>query len=177
MNSPNPVHVIGANGHFHSRGTRFDIYSWDGVTPTTLTNSIAQSQSVVDHSITLTGLQPDTVYYYRVTSTDVAPAANATTEPAGAPASFMFSTLHLGDTMFHGYWWRMALWHGPFDVVLVPVCDGHGRNVFWFQRSRMHVPVVAIPASAAATADEDVVWLTMVEMTMEIAERTNTNRT
>ncbi|UUY03331.1 MBL fold metallo-hydrolase [Svornostia abyssi] len=29
--------------------------------------------------------------------------------------------LHLGDTMFHGYWWRMALRHGPFDVVLVPV--------------------------------------------------------
>jgi L-ascorbate metabolism protein UlaG (beta-lactamase superfamily) len=29
--------------------------------------------------------------------------------------------LHLGDTMFHGWWWRMALRHGPFDVVLVPV--------------------------------------------------------
>src|SRR4051794_12437499 len=29
--------------------------------------------------------------------------------------------LHLGDTMFHGYWWRMAHSHGPFDVVLVPV--------------------------------------------------------
>jgi L-ascorbate metabolism protein UlaG (beta-lactamase superfamily) len=29
--------------------------------------------------------------------------------------------LHLGDTIFHGYWWRMALRHGPFDAVLVPV--------------------------------------------------------
>ena len=29
--------------------------------------------------------------------------------------------LHLGDTTFHGYWWRMARRHGPFDVVLVPV--------------------------------------------------------
>ncbi|MFL5886438.1 MAG: MBL fold metallo-hydrolase [Thermoleophilaceae bacterium] len=29
--------------------------------------------------------------------------------------------LHLGDTMFHGYWWRMAHRHGPFDAVLVPV--------------------------------------------------------
>ena len=28
--APNPVHVIGANGHFHSRGTTFDIYTWDG---------------------------------------------------------------------------------------------------------------------------------------------------
>ena len=29
--------------------------------------------------------------------------------------------LHLGDTSFHGGWWRMALRHGPFDAVLVPV--------------------------------------------------------
>jgi L-ascorbate metabolism protein UlaG (beta-lactamase superfamily) len=29
--------------------------------------------------------------------------------------------LHLGDTIFHGYWWRMARRHGPFDVVLAPV--------------------------------------------------------
>ncbi len=28
--------------------------------------------------------------------------------------------LHLGDTIFHGYWWRMAR-HGPFDVVLTPI--------------------------------------------------------
>lgn len=30
FNSPNPVTIIGANGHFHSRGTEFDIYAWDG---------------------------------------------------------------------------------------------------------------------------------------------------
>ena len=29
--------------------------------------------------------------------------------------------LHLGDTIFHGYWWRMSRRHGPFDVVLVPI--------------------------------------------------------
>lgn len=29
--------------------------------------------------------------------------------------------LHLGDTMFHGYWWRIARRHGPFDAVLIPV--------------------------------------------------------
>jgi L-ascorbate metabolism protein UlaG (beta-lactamase superfamily) len=29
--------------------------------------------------------------------------------------------LHLGDTMFHGFWWRMARRHGPFDAVLAPV--------------------------------------------------------
>src|SRR4051812_33334057 len=31
VNSPNPVHIIGANGHFHSRGTKFEVYSWDGM--------------------------------------------------------------------------------------------------------------------------------------------------
>ena len=29
--------------------------------------------------------------------------------------------LHLGDTGFHGYWWRMARRHGPIDVVFAPV--------------------------------------------------------
>jgi L-ascorbate metabolism protein UlaG (beta-lactamase superfamily) len=29
--------------------------------------------------------------------------------------------LHLGDTIFHGSWWRMVLRHGPFDVVLAPI--------------------------------------------------------
>jgi L-ascorbate metabolism protein UlaG (beta-lactamase superfamily) len=29
--------------------------------------------------------------------------------------------LHLGDTIFHGYWWRMAQRHGPFDVVFAPI--------------------------------------------------------
>jgi L-ascorbate metabolism protein UlaG (beta-lactamase superfamily) len=32
-----------------------------------------------------------------------------------------FRVLHLGDTIFHGYWWRMAQRHGPFDLVLAPV--------------------------------------------------------
>jgi L-ascorbate metabolism protein UlaG (beta-lactamase superfamily) len=29
--------------------------------------------------------------------------------------------LHLGDTTFHGYWWRIARRHGPFDAVLAPI--------------------------------------------------------
>jgi L-ascorbate metabolism protein UlaG (beta-lactamase superfamily) len=29
--------------------------------------------------------------------------------------------LHLGDTVFHGYWWRMAQRHGPFDLVFTPI--------------------------------------------------------
>lgn len=30
LNSPSPVHVIGANGHFHPRGKEFGMYAWDG---------------------------------------------------------------------------------------------------------------------------------------------------
>jgi hypothetical protein len=35
FHSPNKVTVIGANGHFHSRGTQFDIYAWDGTSTAT----------------------------------------------------------------------------------------------------------------------------------------------
>jgi hypothetical protein len=34
FNSPSPVTIVGANGHFHSRGTEFDMYVWDGKTVT-----------------------------------------------------------------------------------------------------------------------------------------------
>lgn len=33
--SGQPVTIVGANGHFHSRGKEFDIYTWDGKTTTT----------------------------------------------------------------------------------------------------------------------------------------------
>ncbi len=29
--------------------------------------------------------------------------------------------VHLGDTILHGSWWRVARRHGPFDVVLAPI--------------------------------------------------------
>jgi L-ascorbate metabolism protein UlaG (beta-lactamase superfamily) len=29
--------------------------------------------------------------------------------------------LHLGDTIYHAYWWRMARGHGPFDAVFAPI--------------------------------------------------------
>jgi hypothetical protein len=35
VNSPNPVTIIGANGHFHSRGKEFDMFAWDGTSTTT----------------------------------------------------------------------------------------------------------------------------------------------
>jgi L-ascorbate metabolism protein UlaG (beta-lactamase superfamily) len=51
------------------------------------------------------------------------PAADGTGDPqvAWLVEADGVRVLHLGDTIFHGWWWRMALRHGPFDVVLVPV--------------------------------------------------------
>lgn len=58
--------------------------------------------------------------------------------------------LHLGDTMFHGYWWRMARRYGPFDAVLVPV---NGAVVgFPHRRPVSPLPVALDPAQAAIAA-------------------------
>lgn len=58
--------------------------------------------------------------------------------------------LHLGDTMFHGYWWRMAHRFGPFDVVLVPV---NGAVVsFPHRQPASPRPIVLDPVQAAIAA-------------------------
>lgn len=58
--------------------------------------------------------------------------------------------LHLGDTQFHGYWWRMARRHGPFDVVLVPV-NGAVLN-FPHRRPPSPLPAALDPDQAAIAA-------------------------
>jgi L-ascorbate metabolism protein UlaG (beta-lactamase superfamily) len=59
--------------------------------------------------------------------------------------------LHLGDTMFHGYWWRMAHRHGPFDAVLVPV---NGAVLgFPHRQPASPLPAALDPAQAAAAAE------------------------
>jgi hypothetical protein len=35
FNGTEPVHIIGANGHFHSRGTQFEMFDWNGTRSTT----------------------------------------------------------------------------------------------------------------------------------------------
>jgi L-ascorbate metabolism protein UlaG (beta-lactamase superfamily) len=59
--------------------------------------------------------------------------------------------LHLGDTMFHGYWWRMARRHGPFDVVLVPVNGPVVR--FPHRRPASPLPIALDPTQAAIAAE------------------------
>ena len=59
--------------------------------------------------------------------------------------------LHLGDTLFHGYWWRMALRHGPFDVVFAPV---NGAVVdFPHRRPPSPLPAVMDPEQAALAGE------------------------
>lgn len=59
--------------------------------------------------------------------------------------------LHLGDTVFHGYWWRMARRHGPFDVVFAPI-NGAVVN---FPHLQPHSPLAAaMEPEQAALAGE-----------------------
>lgn len=59
--------------------------------------------------------------------------------------------LHLGDTIYHGYWWRMAQRHGPFDVVLAPI---NGATVsFPHRRPASPLPTVMEPEQAALAGE------------------------
>ena len=46
VHSPTPVTIIGANGHFHSRGKQFDMYMWDGTSTTPPDDSARFYQSI-----------------------------------------------------------------------------------------------------------------------------------
>jgi L-ascorbate metabolism protein UlaG (beta-lactamase superfamily) len=59
--------------------------------------------------------------------------------------------LHLGDTVFHGYWWRIAQRHGPFDAVLVPI---NGAVVdFPHRRPPSPLPAALDPEQAALAGE------------------------
>jgi len=80
------------------------------------------------------------------------PAADGTGDPqvAWLVAAGGVRVLHLGDTMFHGWWWRMAHRHGPFDAVLVPV---NGAVVGFPHRTPPSpLPVAMDPAQGALAA-------------------------
>ncbi len=62
-----------------------------GTNAGTLNNQHADANAVTSHSITLTGLTPGTVYYYRVSSSDG--SINTATEPALPAAPLSFTTL------------------------------------------------------------------------------------
>ncbi len=78
------------------------------------------------------------------------PAVDGTGEPqvAWAIEADGARVLHCGDTVFHGWWWRMARFAGPFDAVFVPI-NGAVVNFPWRQPPS--------PLPAVMTAEEAVV--------------------
>jgi L-ascorbate metabolism protein UlaG (beta-lactamase superfamily) len=59
--------------------------------------------------------------------------------------------LHLGDTMFHGWWWRIAERFGAPDVVLAPINGARLRLPH--RRPASPVPAAMEPEQAALAAD------------------------
>jgi L-ascorbate metabolism protein UlaG (beta-lactamase superfamily) len=59
--------------------------------------------------------------------------------------------LHLGDSLFHGHWWRMAQRHGPFDLVLAPINGAVVR--FPHLRPPSPLPATLDPEQAALVGE------------------------
>lgn len=59
--------------------------------------------------------------------------------------------LHLGDTMFHGWWWRIAERFGAPDAVLAPI--NGARLTFPHRRPASPLPGVMDPEQAALAAE------------------------
>jgi len=59
--------------------------------------------------------------------------------------------LHLGDTMFHGWWWRFSARFGEPDVVLAPV--NGARLTFPHRRPASPLPGAMDPEQAALAAE------------------------
>ena len=55
--------------------------------------------------------------------------------------------VHLGDTLFHGYWWRIAMRAGPIDAAFVPI-NGSVLD-FPHRRPPSSLPGVMDPEQAA----------------------------
>jgi hypothetical protein len=72
-----------------------------GTSPTSLSGSVNSSAMVTAHSITLTGLTPDSLYYYRVVSVDQ--YGHTTTAPASSSQPSQFSTPAFTDTGVAGF--------------------------------------------------------------------------
>ncbi|KRF00539.1 Zn-dependent hydrolase [Frateuria sp. Soil773] len=56
---------------------------------------------------------------------------------------------HGGDTLWHGYWWRIGRQFGPFDAAFLPVNGAH----FGWRKPVSGQPGVLTPEQAVAAAD------------------------
>lgn len=59
--------------------------------------------------------------------------------------------LHLGDTMWHGWWWRIRERYGPPDVVLAPI--NGPRLIFPHRRPASSLPGAMDPEQSALAAE------------------------
>ena len=59
--------------------------------------------------------------------------------------------LHLGDTMWHGWWWRIRTRYGPPDVLLAPI--NGARLTFPHRTPASTLPGVMEPEQAALAAE------------------------
>lgn len=59
--------------------------------------------------------------------------------------------LHLGDTMFHGWWWRISERFGAPDAVFAPI--NGARVMFPHRRPASPLPIVMDPEQASLAAD------------------------
>ncbi|HET6872807.1 MAG TPA: MBL fold metallo-hydrolase [Sporolactobacillaceae bacterium] len=57
--------------------------------------------------------------------------------------------LHSGDTLWHGYWWKMRERYGPFDVVCLPI---NGAIVQEEGLTPSGLPICMVPEQAASAA-------------------------
>ncbi len=70
-----------------------------GTSPDSLNLNISNAAYTLDHSLQLTGLLPNTTYYYRVSSTDESSNTAADPNPPDSPASFTTPVKPLGDDL------------------------------------------------------------------------------
>ncbi len=66
--------------------------------PASLTSFVSDATLTTSHQVELTGLAPDTTYYFRVTSSDGAANVSVSPDPPAAPASFTTPTAVATDT-------------------------------------------------------------------------------
>ncbi|SDW07135.1 MBL fold metallo-hydrolase [Paenibacillus sp. CF384] len=60
------------------------------------------------------------------------------------------TVIHCGDTLWHGYWWKMKQDHGPFDAAFLPVNGPVVQLPFIMPASKQ--PIVMTPEQSVSAA-------------------------
>jgi L-ascorbate metabolism protein UlaG (beta-lactamase superfamily) len=111
-----------------------------------------------DHELTGAGLARQTAAAWTRTTAGAftltaLPAVDGTGDPQ---VSWLLEAdgkrvLHLGDTMWHGWWWRIGERYGPPDVVLAPI--NGARLSFPHRQPSSPLPGAMEPEQAALAAE------------------------